>query len=545
MVQVSRRKAARFPLGKTVLAFAAGAASLLGGKAVVAQEAAKPRTGGDLVIATQAYPGCLDPRQLGVGGLALTEITTDRLVDVDPRTGETIPYLASSWDVEDGARRIVFHLRDGVTFSDGTPLTAAVVKQNIDTLFAAPSATANSRQILTGLVSVEAPDDKTVVFTFTNPRSDFLRAAGHSDVSIYAPAWLASDEPTRCNTIIGSGPFILESLSRESGWKFVRRKDYGWPSVRSGVEPGPFLDSLQYRLIPEVGVRLNGLIAGQFQVITHLNPDHEPLLLAQKAQVFGAESYGTVWTLTANINKPPLDEKAVRLAALYAVNLNELKQGALFGSWQRIAKGVLTENTPGFVDFSQRLVHDPDRARKLLDEAGWVPGPDGIRVRDGKRLEVDYPYAREEQVVLLLQQQLHAVGIGVKLRKVAQSERVAITTAGDYSYYFHARNHLLERSALNQAFSSHYANYIGGGRPGLSADKLVEVDRLAAALTAAPTDEAALAISRDFQSLLLDEGYVIPLYPYSEGYAAVAKLHGWQFGGSGQELYLRDAWLAN
>ena len=197
------------------------------------------------------------------------------------------------------------------------------------------------------------------------------------------------------------------------------------------------------------------------------------------------------------------------------------------------------------MNFTDRLVHDPDGARALLDEAGWVPGPDGIRQRNGTPLAVDLPYAREDQVVLLVQQQLRAVGIDVRLRKVAQAERNKITAAGEYSYYFHARSGTQAAAALAQAFSSRYANYIGGGSAGLNADRLVEVDALADALVNAPNEETAVTVSGELQTLLLDEGYVVPLWPYSEGYATLQQVKGAYLVHTGSILSLRDAWLEN
>ncbi|MFL5999953.1 MAG: ABC transporter substrate-binding protein, partial [Streptomyces sp.] len=91
------------------------------------------RSGGTLTFAVGSDVGCVDPQQVGSNDTiySLRQVV-DSLTDQDPRTGKIVPWLAKSWDISPDTKTFTFHLRSGVTFSDGTPLTAQVVKDNFD-----------------------------------------------------------------------------------------------------------------------------------------------------------------------------------------------------------------------------------------------------------------------------------------------------------------------------------------------------------------------------------------------------------------------------
>src|SRR5690606_25304140 len=138
----------------------------------------------------------------------------DRLTYFDPQEGKLVPWIASEFSSNETATEFTFKIRDGVTFSDGTPLAAAAVKQNLDVLgLGLPDAQIPPYKDFIGYESAEVVGDDTVVVTLSEPNSTFLYATASANAGLVAPATLALDNAGQSSleTVIGSGPFVFES----------------------------------------------------------------------------------------------------------------------------------------------------------------------------------------------------------------------------------------------------------------------------------------------------------------------------------------------
>ncbi len=187
--------------------------------------------GGTLTFAVANDPINLNPSGTGSGNDTwyLTRQIVDSLTEQDPATGEVIPWLAQSWKISDHATSFTFTLRPGVTFSDGTPLTAAVVKANFDDILAAGT---KSQAIgaFTGYQGTTVVDDATFTVTFSTPIAAFLQATSQVGLVPVALSTLAIpyDDRAGGQGVIGTGPFTVDHYTKNTEVVLNKRAGYDW-----------------------------------------------------------------------------------------------------------------------------------------------------------------------------------------------------------------------------------------------------------------------------------------------------------------------------
>jgi peptide/nickel transport system substrate-binding protein len=186
----------------------------------------------------------------------ISRALTDSLVFLNPETGDFEPWLAESWEVEDD-RIFTFHLRDDVTFSDGTRLTGEVVKTNFERLVELNSTSG----YVDGFTSITVPDEYTVVIEFPEPNASLLTGLSRAHVGIVSEASALSSVEERQRYIDGSGPFRLdlERTIADEQIVLVRRDDYNWAPAWYDHEGPAYLEEIVYRIITEESVRVGAL----------------------------------------------------------------------------------------------------------------------------------------------------------------------------------------------------------------------------------------------------------------------------------------------
>ena len=167
------------------------------GSATAEEAVATP--GGTLRFALGASPSGVDPQQVGSNvSIYIARQLADSLTDQDPETGEIVPWLAESWEVSDDLTHFTFHLRDDVTFSDGTPLTATTVKANFDALVGPLAASAPlAGSYLSGYQATTVDDEHTVTVAFATPNAQFLQATSTVSLAILSDATATTDPAAR------------------------------------------------------------------------------------------------------------------------------------------------------------------------------------------------------------------------------------------------------------------------------------------------------------------------------------------------------------
>lgn len=410
---------------------------LLGPAAIVAVAVAvvgcaptTPVTGGTLSVATPADPSCLDPQQTGqLVSMDIARSLVDTLTDQDPKTGKIVPWLAERFTTLDQARKFKFVLRQGVTFSDGTPVDATSVKATFDNLVKLPANGAPA--YIRGYTGTTVIDSHTFTVNFATPNAQFLQATSGAGLGILSTSTASTSLTDRCRgDFVGSGPFVLDHYTPNQEVVLKKRRDYAWPSSLAANRNAATLEEVRFVFVPEAGARTGALRSGQVQVATSLQPTDESSFQGDGFSLLSASSPGIAPPLSLN-HRGILADPRVRRALLTGIDRQELVDTVLSDHYKP-ATSVLASSTPFYVP-TNKLRFEPASSRRLLHEAGWVPGPDGIRVKDGQRLSLNWLIPAPMPVVNeQVQQQLRKIGVEVKLNAVPPAEYTEQQSAGNF-----------------------------------------------------------------------------------------------------------------
>jgi peptide/nickel transport system substrate-binding protein len=383
-----------------------------------------PVNGGTLVVAITADPGHLNPA-ITTGGPTHTaaELLYNGLVGRDER-GAPIAELAERWSVEQGGAVYRFHLRDGVSWHDGTRFTAADVKFSFDEVLLKYHA--RTRASVGGvLAGIEAPDDRTVVFRFKQPYAPLLLQLDATEAPIVARhIYQGTDpqtNPANANPV-GTGPFRFVSYKKGAEIRLARNPSY----FKRGL---PYLDDLVMRIIPDASVQVLALENGEVDFLWGVPGPYQGRFKADRRVRMAQTGYNPggsncIMTLSFNLDRPLLQESRTRRAIGHALDREPFVSQILFGEGQAatapISSGIAWAHASGLA--LPRF--DRAAAEKLLDAAGWRrhgPGPRIARgvagVSDGARLSADVLYFPAfAKYGELLRQQLAAVGMDLALK---------------------------------------------------------------------------------------------------------------------------------
>ena len=317
-----------------------------------------PPDPGGLVVALASDPQSLDPR-FGADANAsrLADLVHAALTRADS-TARRRPEVAESWEVRDPTT-FVFHLRPDFHFPDGASVTAADVRATYEAILD-PALASPKRAALAMLASVDAPDPRTVVMHLREPFGPFMDGTG---VGIL-PAARAQDPG---EVTVGAGPFRV--LRAERGDRIVLGPNPGFPGGP------PALDPLIVRIVPDEVVRVLELRRGGVQLVEDAPEPEMCDWLAKAPGLAVTRTPGTSFDyLALNLRDPRLAQRRVREAIALALDRDALVQYVLGGA-ARPATGLLAPEHWAYAPAPVHR-HDPRRARRLLDRAGF-PDPDG------------------------------------------------------------------------------------------------------------------------------------------------------------------------
>lgn len=397
-----------------------------------------PVDGGELVFAIANDPISLNPSGTGSGNdtLYVTRQLVDSLLYQNPDTSELEPWLAESYSANDDATVFTFDLRDDVTFSDGTPLTAESVKATFDDIIAA-GALSQAVSSFVGYDETVVVDEDTVEVRFATPNAAFPNATASVALGIVGEATLAVPYEQRADgeAVVGTGPFTLDTYTKDVSTVLVARDDYAWAPEALGNDGAAHLDGVTFQVVPEASVRTGGLESDQFDVIGGVQPTDVAIVQAAGLPLVHRANPGISFGLTFNQARPLAGDVVVREAIASAIDAEEVRDTSL-NELFNVGTSALAKNTPTWADQSAHFAFDPDHAAELLDDAGWTEGADGIREKDGQRLSLELVwitnFGPNQTSLELIQQQLKAAGIEVNLSGSVVPEFLAKQESGDY-----------------------------------------------------------------------------------------------------------------
>lgn len=481
-----------------------------------------------LTIGLAEQSQCIDPQQDNYGyaaieGRGLVDSLTDQSYE-DP--AKISPWLAQSWQINADATRYTFHIRKDVTFSDGSKLNAPIIKANFDAITNIPGAAGAS--YFKGVKSIKALDDYTLEIEFEQPNVPFLAATSTGELGIVAAATLAKSPEERCHAgVIGSGPFVLDSVKLNEKTELVKRQGYAWPSSQRKHTGDAYLDRVIYRIIPESTVRTGALRSHQVNIIQATGYDDAEPLAKEGFPLEKIESLGTAVNLLINTSRGILADERVRQAFSKAINRQEVVDLA-FSGYKIPATGVLTRKTPGYLDQSALLAFDLNGANALLDQAGWEKSADGVRVKDGKplRITVSFYAAPVNQAFLeVVQQQVRDAGFDLRLRPLTGGAYDEALLAGDYDLHRWEWS-LGDPDVLRQLYSTKALN-----RFRLSTPNQLDGPLDAQRATTDPAERKKL--TDEVQKIILQRAYAVPVFFTQELWSNDGTVRNLEWGGPG------------
>ncbi|WP_413455018.1 ABC transporter substrate-binding protein [Glutamicibacter sp. FR1] len=499
------------------------------------EENAKPVAGGTLVYASgDAEPSCLDPHVGGNYPQALVASQYLESLFTKDADGKIIPWLAESTEVsEDGLSRTIT-LRDGISFTDGTKLTAEAIKANIQHLKDPNTASSTGYLAVGKVVDIEIVDELTAKLTLSSPDNALLESLSMPWTAIESPKALERDQATNCASPVGTGPFKVESWEHQKAVNLVRNDDYVLPvGDAERADDKAYLDGITWRFIPEAATRYAALQSGEVDVIDNAQPD--TIATATKDNSLGhldAPRPGASNRIELNSSKAPFDDQRVREAFIRTVDANSGISALYFGTAQRSYSLLSSVEPLGYSDESL-FGTDAAKANELLDEAGWTErDAEGYRVKDGKRLSLDFPVSTnqsvpaEQSLFEQFQAQAKAVGFEVKIQLLDLSSWYGALAKHEYDLVS-APYTKVGPSVLRILYHSNSTVPAPSGYFANNAQ--VKNEKLDGILAEAEqTNDEALRASlyEQAQKLVLEGYYVLPLYDQQNHFLYGKNVHG-------------------
>ena len=457
-------------------------------------------------------------------------------------SGEPHAYLAEDWEVAPDGQSVTFHIRQDVRWHDGEQTDAYDVaftyKAVTDPLTAFPNA-AFWDHYVKGPDGVEVIDDFTIRIQL-EPHADFMdpfRTLG------ILPEHLLGDVPhdqlklhpygTQCP--VGNGPFVFAQHIPQDRWVFEAN-----PAFPEALGGRPFLDRYVYRVIPEQTTLLTELLIEDIDVYIAPRPDQARQIIDnQNLELlnFSGRSYVFVgW----NARKPQLADSRVRRAITIGTNRAEIVEAILQGYGEVANTGVPPFHWAYDPESMPSLEYNPDRARTLLEEAGWRDRDgDGVREsEDGTRLSLTIKYntgnQQRQDIAEIMQQQLAAVGIEIRPQVVEWGTLLQQINTPELRDFDGVVMGWVVEFKLDDIDLFHSERI---DQPyAWSGTENVEIDRLLKELSITADRSEAMALWKEYQELLIEE------QPYTYFYFP-DRLEGINRRVKGVEMDARGEWL--
>ena len=376
-------------------------------------DAGEPQRGGSITYGLEGETSggfCLPSAQLAASGMTVARALYDPLTAPNAEGGY-VPYLAETVTHDPDFRTWTLTLRSGITFHDGTPLTAEVVKNNLDAYRGAyPGRDSQLFALaLSNIAGVTVEGPLTVEVATKVPWVAFPSYLGGARLGMMAQAQL--DDPTSCaRKPIGTGPFRFVSWTPNTEL-VVERNDRYWQEAPDG-KPYPYLDRIEFRPVPDVGVRTDGLRAGDLDVI-HTSSmgaiarDLRPLRDQGKANLFVSQEAAEVAFIMVNHTRPPFDDLRIRKALVMSIDRDKSNQTDNDGLGT-LATGPFAPGTMGYLEDSGFPGYDLDEAKRLVADYE----ADGAEAKTTLSIANDPTLSIQAEA---LQQRLKTVGIDVDI----------------------------------------------------------------------------------------------------------------------------------
>ncbi len=526
----------------------AGRTLLRAGVAALALGAAGSVTAQDLVIAMPAsnepasLDGHIDPYQ---STWLINSLMSDPLVVLSP-DGEYLPALATDWSVSEDGTTWDFTLREGVTFQDGTPFDAEAVKYNLERIVAPETASAQLASDVGPFTSIEVTGDHALTITYDTPWVTLLDALRRT------PMWspTAAEQFSKADfdkNLVGTGPFKFEEWVQNDHVTLTKWEDYGGWNPMQDHEGPALLDSVTIRFIGEEAVLGQIVQTGEAHIAYTLpplfidlyqdNPDYEVISKGQA---------GTGLQMVMNTRNPPLDDIDVRKALIFgkdAAAINDILYDGLYSP----SDGPLNNLHPCFWEGATSMYsYNPEQAKALLEEAGWVDDGSGVRkaqgvegVEDGTPLQIDWTVLHHQEIGEVVQAQYRDIGVDLNVEVVPGPVQLERVTQRTFELIYE-RQRSPEPLILDQVWNSKWDQPGGWAWTGYADPQL---DALLDQLRSVSETEARCDIARQAQEIIMENALMLPTLSQPIYIAMDSDVDGFQIGAEGNWFFLHNTTL--
>jgi peptide/nickel transport system substrate-binding protein len=356
----------------------------------------------------------LDPITVTDGeSFKVTKNIFETLVEFGPQDTEVNPGLAEDWEISDDGLTYTFFLRQGVKFHDGTDFNADAVVYNFERWMNGTKDKFYYYASMFGgfkgdeghvIEEVKAVDEYTVEFKLKRPQAPFLKNLAMSPFGIASPAALEEYGEKFTENPVGTGPFKFVEWKRNDKIVLEKNENY-WK------EGYPKLDGIIFKSIPENSARLNALMTGEIDLADGINPTDVPQIESNpNLQLFKRPSMN-VGYLGFTVTRKPFDNPLVRQALNHAIDRQAIID-AFYAGMAEPAKNPMPPVIPGYNDEIEPYEYDLEKAKKLLEEAGY---PDGFEM-ELWAMPVPRPYMPDGQKVAeVIQASFEKIGVKAKI----------------------------------------------------------------------------------------------------------------------------------
>jgi peptide/nickel transport system substrate-binding protein len=377
----------------------------------LAQDAETPIEGGTLRVAVAGEPPSLDIHQTTAGIVSLiTWVMYEPLFTYDDGF-QIIPMLAESHEVSEDGLVNTIRLRQGVQFHNGQEMTAPDVVASIERW---GSFSGHGGALLAATESVNEVDEYTIEYHMTQPFGSFVAtlAENYQGCAIYPKSVIdeTGDEPLQSG-FIGTGPYQLAEWLPDQHIRFERFDGYsalpGEP-IGHGGHKQQYLDEILFIPVPDEAARVAGLQAGDYHYLSTVGTDQFEVLSGDEDLVVEQLPPNDIDVIVLNWRAPLTGDVKIREAFQAAISSEPILQAAHSEGFYRIDPGVMLQETAwsSTVGEERYNMGDPERARQLLEEAGY----DGTPLRFMSTQEYQYLY----NIGLVAVQQLEQAGFTVE-----------------------------------------------------------------------------------------------------------------------------------
>jgi peptide/nickel transport system substrate-binding protein len=345
-----------------------------------------------------------------------TLVKTDDKLQFVPDLAEEVPTAENGGISSDGLT-YTFKLRQGVTWHDGKPFTSKDVKFTYDVIMM-DGVDVRGRVGWDQIASVETPDDNTVVYTFKDVYAPFLtRVAATGILPEHILSGLSADAINKHQWFqapVGLGPFLFKEWSRGSYITLEKNPNY----FKAGE---PYFDKIVYKIIPDANTLVNQLETHDIDTTFRLSNENVGIVTKFPDVTVNTTPSVTPWVLWINNTIPIFSDKRVRQALEYGFDkeglCSKLLKGLVEPAW-----GMISPLSWAYNPDIPKHTFDQDKAKQLLDEAGWKAGSGGIREKDGTKLsfEIINIAGEQERVQILsfIQGQWKEIGVDANIKMV-------------------------------------------------------------------------------------------------------------------------------